>query len=325
MFDYNNNDINDEMESETSTVTVIKSFDPLDLYMADIGSVSLLSKEEEISLGKAIKKKKLAQNLLDNNNGSISSDEMEKLKEDIVLGEKAAKHLINANLRLVTSVARKYVGKGLSLLDLIQEGNLGLIKAAEGFDHSMNCRFSTYAVSWIKQSINRGIVNSVPMIRIPVHLSEEINKVCRIALQMKKITGKTPSYEKIAEETLLPASIIKKMLLLSQVPVDLDAPVGEDGASMIDFIADPNYIDPEEAAINSTLRDDLNSALSLLSEREQLILQMHFGLNGYPPHTQEVIGQMLGGFSREYISQTEMVALRKLRNMSRCKKMKDYL
>lgn len=328
MFDFMNDIAVTETDSEDmeaqQSIPMIKSVDSLDQYLTEINAIPLLTKEDEIALSRAIKKKNIAIARIENNPETISQKELADLEADILRGEEAKQHLINANLRWVVAIARKYVGRGLSFLDLIQDGNLGLIRAAEKFDHEMEFKFSTYATHWIQQSILRGIAYS-RAIRLPVHLAEGVNKLLRTAMQMQKMLGHSPSCEAIAEETLLPVQIVANTMFLSQTPVELDAPVGEDGASMVDFIPDPNFVDPETAAINSVLKDEINVALSKLSQRERSILTMRYGLNGHKKCTSEEIGEILGGFSREYISQTEQIALRKLHNMKCCQQMIDFL
>lgn len=285
--------------------------DDIDAVTRYVGEfkATLLSGDQEIELGKKV----LAKNQIMEQIAAGSLRPDPKTQEIIRIGNQALNQLVEANLRLVVSIARNYLKRGLPFIDLIQEGNIGLIKAANNYDCTKGFRFSTYAVPWIKQSIIRGLANGSQTIRVPVHMKETMSKIAQAIAQMRKIQGYDPSAAEIARELKLPISVVEDIMVLSQPTVNIDEPIGDDGATFADFIPDDNAVDPEEFALNSVLTDKVETAVSKLSKREQDIIRLRYGMNGYPPHTQEEIGMILGGFSREYISQTENIALRKLR------------
>lgn len=271
--------------------------DPVRMYLKEIGKVPLLSAEEEIELAK----------------------KMENGDED------ARKKLAEANLRLVVSIAKRYVGRGMLFLDLIQEGNLGLIKAVEKFDYRKGYKFSTYATWWIRQAITRAIADQARTIRIPVHMVETINKLIRVSRQLLQELGREPLPEEIAEEMDIPVERVREILKISQEPVSLETPVGEEEDShLADFIQDENVPVPAEAAAFTLLKEQLVDVLGTLTEREQKVLRLRFGLDDGRARTLEEVGKEFK-VTRERIRQIEAKALRKLRHPSRSRKLKDYL
>lgn len=271
--------------------------DPVRMYLKEIGKVPLLSSDEEIELAKRME----------------SGDEMARAR------------LAEANLRLVVSIAKKYLGRGLLFLDLIQEGNLGLIKAVEKFDYKKGYKFSTYATWWIRQAITRAIADQARTIRIPVHMVETINKVTRVTRQMTQELGREPSVEEIAMEMNLPEDKVREILKVAQEPVSLESPVGEEEDSHLgDFIQDDNIAAPAEAAALMLLREQLDEAMLVLTDREKEVLKMRFGLNEGQPLTLEQVGKYFN-VTRERIRQIEAKALRKLKNPRQSRKLKDYL
>jgi len=271
--------------------------DPVRMYLKEIGKVPLLSAEEEIELAK----------------------KMEDGDED------AKKKLAEANLRLVVSIAKRYVGRGMLFLDLIQEGNLGLIKAVEKFDYRKGYKFSTYATWWIRQAITRAIADQARTIRIPVHMVETINKLIRVSRQLLQELGREPHPEEIAEEMDIPVERVREILKISQEPVSLETPIGEEEDSHLgDFIQDENVPVPAEAAAYTLLREQIGEVLGTLTEREQKVLKLRFGLEDGRTRTLEEVGKEFK-VTRERIRQIEAKALRKLRHPSRSRKLKDYL
>ena len=271
--------------------------DPVRMYLKEIGKVPLLSSEEEIELARKME----------------LGDEMAKQK------------LAESNLRLVVSIAKKYMGRGLVFLDLIQEGNLGLIKAVEKFDYRKGYKFSTYATWWIRQAITRAIADQARTIRIPVHMVETINKVTRISRQLVQELGREPLPEEIAKEMDMPVEKVRDILKVAQEPVSLESPVGEEEDSHLgDFIQDENIKAPAEAASHMLLKEQLEEVMNDLTEREQQVIRMRFGLEDGHPLTLEQVGRYFN-VTRERIRQIEAKALRKLKHPSRSKKLKDYL
>ena len=271
--------------------------DPVRMYLKEIGYVSLLSADEEIELAKRMEK-----------------------------GDAAAKkRLAEANLRLVVSIAKRYVGRGMLFLDLIQEGNLGLIKAVEKFDYRKGYKFSTYATWWIRQAITRAIADQARTIRIPVHMVETINKLIRVSRQLLQELGREPTPEEIAEEMDMPVDRVREILKISQEPVSLETPIGEEEDSHLgDFIQDDNVPVPADAAAFTLLKEQLVEVLSTLTDREQKVLRLRFGLDDGRARTLEEVGKEFN-VTRERIRQIEAKALRKLRHPSRSRKLKDYL
>ncbi len=290
----------DEIEVEKIDLSVpdgVSIEDPVRMYLKEIGKVPLLSADEEIELAKRME-----------------------------LGDaEAKKRLAEANLRLVVSIAKRYVGRGMLFLDLIQEGNLGLIKAVEKFDYRKGYKFSTYATWWIRQAITRAIADQARTIRIPVHMVETINKLIRVSRQLLQELGREPAPEEIAEEMQMPVERVREILKISQEPVSLETPIGEEEDSHLgDFIQDDNVPVPAEAAAFTLLKEQLEEVLGTLTEREQKVLTLRFGLEDGRARTLEEVGKEFN-VTRERIRQIEAKALRKLRHPSRSRKLKDYL
>ena len=290
----------DEVDMENLDLSIpdgISIEDPVRMYLKEIGKVPLLSAEEEIELAKRME------------NGD----------------QEAKKRLAEANLRLVVSIAKRYVGRGMLFLDLIQEGNLGLIKAVEKFDYRKGYKFSTYATWWIRQAITRAIADQARTIRIPVHMVETINKLIRVSRQLLQELGREPTPEEISEEMGMPVDRVREILKISQEPVSLETPIGEEEDSHLgDFIQDDNVPVPAEAASFTLLREQLVEVLGTLTGREQKVLRLRFGLDDGRARTLEEVGKEFN-VTRERIRQIEAKALRKLRHPSRSRKLKDYL
>ena len=290
----------DEVDVENIDLSVpegVSIEDPVRMYLKEIGKVPLLSAEEEIEL----------------------AQRMETGDQD------AKKRLAEANLRLVVSIAKRYVGRGMLFLDLIQEGNLGLIKAVEKFDYRKGYKFSTYATWWIRQAITRAIADQARTIRIPVHMVETINKLIRVSRQLLQELGREPSPEEIAEEMNMPVERVREILKISQEPVSLETPIGEEEDSHLgDFIQDDNVPVPADAAAFTLLKEQLVEVLGTLTEREQKVLRLRFGLDDGRARTLEEVGKEFN-VTRERIRQIEAKALRKLRHPSRSRKLKDFL
>lgn len=298
--DSDEDDGDDDEETEKVDLSVPESVgldDPVRMYLKEIGRVPLLTAEQETEYAKLIE----------------SGD------------EEARKRLAEANLRLVVSIAKRYVGRGMLFLDLIQEGNLGLIKAVEKFDYRKGFKFSTYATWWIRQAITRAIADQARTIRIPVHMVETINKLIRVSRQLLQELGREPTPEEIAEEMDLPVERVREIMKIAQEPVSLETPIGEEEDSHLgDFIEDHDAPAPAEAANFVMLREQLGEVLESLTPREQKVLRLRFGLDDGRNRTLEEVGQVFG-VTRERIRQIEAKALRKLRHPSRSKKLKDFL
>ena len=294
--------LDDEEEVELDKIDLsvpegVSIEDPVRMYLKEIGKVPLLSAEEEIELAK-------------------------KMEQG---DENAKKRLAEANLRLVVSIAKRYVGRGMLFLDLIQEGNLGLIKAVEKFDYRKGYKFSTYATWWIRQAITRAIADQARTIRIPVHMVETINKLIRVSRQLLQELGREPTPEEIAEEMDMPVDRVREILKISQEPVSLETPIGEEEDSHLgDFIQDDNVPVPADAAAFTLVKEQLVEVLGTLTEREQKVLRLRFGLDDGRARTLEEVGKEFN-VTRERIRQIEAKALRKLRHPSRSRKLKDYL
>jgi len=328
----------DEVDVENIDLSVpdgISIEDPVRMYLKEIGKVSLLSAEEEIDYAKKIEDGAEALEKLTNVEEMLKTaegEEKEALKKEkkelgyqVQDGEDAKKKLAEANLRLVVSIAKRYVGRGMLFLDLIQEGNLGLIKAVEKFDYRKGYKFSTYATWWIRQAITRAIADQARTIRIPVHMVETINKLIRVNRQLLQELGREPLPEEIAEEMNMPVDRVREILKISQEPVSLETPIGEEEDSHLgDFIQDDNVPVPADAAAFTLLKEQLVEVLSTLTEREQKVLRLRFGLDDGRARTLEEVGKEFN-VTRERIRQIEAKALRKLRHPSRSRKLKDYL
>ncbi len=313
--------------------------DPVRMYLKEIGKVPLLNAEEEIDLAQAMEngaaafeqivdlRKELAQAKEDGDTASAESiqGQIRQLQKIVDVGSDAKKRLAEANLRLVVSIAKRYVGRGMLFLDLIQEGNLGLIKAVEKFDYRKGYKFSTYATWWIRQAITRAIADQARTIRIPVHMVETINKVTRVSRQLLQELGREPSPAEIAEEMEMPEAKIREILDISRDPVSMETPIGEEEDSHLgDFIQDENVPVPADAAAFTLLREQLDEVLQTLTERERKVLILRFGLEDGRARTLEEVGKEFS-VTRERIRQIEAKALRKLRHPSRSRKLKDFL
>ena len=311
--------------------TLVDSFgidDPVRMYLKEIGKVDLLTSEQEVSLAQTMVAGQEAESQLaemEEAGEEIPQEVRAELRKLISAGEKAKQDLAEANLRLVVSIAKRYVGRGMLFLDLIQEGNLGLIKAVEKFDYTKGYKFSTYATWWIRQAITRAIADQARTIRIPVHMVETINKVIRVSRQLLQELGHDPSPEEISEEMNMPVDKVREILKIAQEPVSLETPIGEEEDSHLgDFIPDEDASEPSEAASFTLLKEQLVEVLSTLTPREEKVLKLRFGIEDGRTRTLEEVGKEFN-VTRERIRQIEAKALRKLRHPSRSKKLKDFL
>ncbi len=318
-------------EEPADTSAMADSFgtdDPVRMYLKEIGKVDLLTSEEEVALAKEIaagNEAKAQLEEMEKSGEEIPEDVRKELNRQIKKGENAKQRLAEANLRLVVSIAKRYVGRGMQFLDLIQEGNLGLIKAVEKFDFTKGFKFSTYATWWIRQAITRAIADQARTIRIPVHMVETINKVIRVSRQLLQELGHDPTPEEIAAEMDMPPERIREILKIAQEPVSLETPIGEEEDSHLgDFIPDEDASEPSEAASFTLLREQLKEVLSTLTPREEKVLKLRFGIEDGRTRTLEEVGREFN-VTRERIRQIEAKALRKLRHPSRSKKLKDFL
>ena len=318
----------EEIVDPNSMVDSFGTDDPVRMYLKEIGKVNLLSSDEEIELAQAMDagnaaKEQLAE--LQAAGEEIPAEVQAELDKAIKKGERAKQRLAEANLRLVVSIAKRYVGRGMLFLDLIQEGNLGLIKAVEKFDYTKGYKFSTYATWWIRQAITRAIADQARTIRIPVHMVETINKVIRVSRQLLQELGHDPTPEEIAEEMSMPVERVREILKIAQEPVSLETPIGEEEDSHLgDFIEDDTASEPSEAASFTLLKEQLVDVLSTLTPREEKVLKLRFGIEDGRTRTLEEVGKEFN-VTRERIRQIEAKALRKLRHPSRSKKLKDFL
>ena len=331
-------DEEDEVEVEKIDLSVpegVSVEDPVRMYLKEIGKVPLLSADEEIELAQNMEDGAVATEKINALKGRLDGaseeekaeikEEIKTLQRDVDKGADAKKRLAEANLRLVVRIAKRYVGRGMLFLDLIQEGNLGLIKAVEKFDYKKGYKFSTYATWWIRQAITRAIADQARTIRIPVHMVETINKLIRVSRQLLQELGREPSPEEIAKEMNMPVERVREILKISQEPVSLETPIGEEEDSHLgDFIKDDNVPVPADAAAFTLLKEQLEEVLGTLTEREQKVLTLRFGLEDGRARTLEEVGKEFN-VTRERIRQIEAKALRKLRHPSRSRKLKDYL
>ena len=314
----------DQFESTLSAEGVAID-DPVKVYLKEIGRVPLLTSEEEIQLAKDILLGSEAAASLKEGGDSLDADTAAELKKAVAAGDKAKRRLSEANLRLVVSIAKRYVGRGMQFLDLIQEGNLGLIKAVDKFDHTKGFKFSTYATWWIRQAITRAIADQARTIRIPVHMVETINKVKKVSSQLLHENGHEPTADEIAQELDMPVDKVREIMRVAQEPVSLETPIGEEEDSHLgDFIPDEDAPVPAEAASHTLLKEQLGSVLKTLTPREAKVLSLRFGLDDGRPRTLEEVGKEFN-VTRERIRQIEAKALRKLRHPSRSKKLRDFL
>ena len=320
-----------EEEELVDPNTLVDSFnidDPVRMYLKEIGKVPLLTADQEVELATVMSAGREAEARVaqaEADGSAIPEAELAELKKQIKAGEKAKQQLAEANLRLVVSIAKRYVGRGMLFLDLIQEGNLGLIKAVEKFDYTKGYKFSTYATWWIRQAITRAIADQARTIRIPVHMVETINKVIRVSRQLLQELGHDPSPEEISAEMNMPVDKVREILKIAQEPVSLETPIGEEEDSHLgDFIPDEAASEPSEAASFTLLKEQLVDVLGTLTPREEKVLKLRFGIEDGRTRTLEEVGKEFN-VTRERIRQIEAKALRKLRHPSRSKKLKDFL
>jgi RNA polymerase primary sigma factor len=301
----------------------IAADDTISLYLKEMARVPLLTPEEETSLAKRLERGRKAQRRLERD--GADEDESTRLRHEIVQGERARDHLIKANTRLVVSIAKKYMGQGVPFSDLIQEGNLGLMKAVEKFDYRRGYKFSTYATWWIRQAITRALADQGRTIRVPVHMSDRIRKLHQVSRQLEQVWGRKPTPEELAEEMDLEPAKVRWMLRVSRHPVSLERPVGEEEDSELgNFIEDVDAPTPPDAAYHHMLQEKLEDVLSTLTPREARILRLRFGLQNGRQYTLEEVGKKFG-LTRERIRQIEGQALRKLRHPRRSRQLRDYL
>ena len=312
-----------ESPSEDVDLSAIDIDDSISLYLKEIGRIPLLTAEQEVSLAKRMEAGRLAKRRLSKER--LSTEERDRLRDIVRDGKAAQEHLIKANSRLVVSVAKKYVGRGVPFLDLIQEGNIGLIRAVKKFDYRRGYKFSTYATWWIRQAVTRAIADQGRTIRVPVHMYEQINRLARVSRQLVQELGRDPTVEEIAEELGVSPKKVERTIKVSQRPLSLEMPVGEEDDSFLgDFIEDSEAPSPTDQASQQLLRDQIDDIFVSLTPREVRILQLRFGLvDGYS-YTLEEVGKKFG-VTRERIRQIEAQALGRLRHPSRSRKLRDFL
>jgi RNA polymerase primary sigma factor len=312
----------EEKGAEAFDLSAIDIDDSISLYLKEIGQVPLLTAEEEVRLAKRMERGRKARRRLARGEVTDNREQLEKLVDD---GKASQEHLVKANSRLVVSVAKKYIGRGVPFLDLIQEGNIGLIRAVNKFDYRRGYKFSTYATWWIRQAVTRAIADQGRTIRVPVHMYEQINKLTRASRKLVQELGREPTIEEIAEELDVPLRKVERIMRVAQRPLSLETPVGEEEDSYLgDFIEDIETVAPVDAASRSLLREELDETLASLTPREVRILQLRFGLvDGYS-YTLEEVGRKFG-VTRERIRQIEAQALGRLRHPSRSRRLRDYL
>jgi len=303
--------------------TGVDSDDAISLYLREIGNIPLLTAEDEVELARRLERGRSSRRRQHQN--ELTQDERARLEKEFREGEIARKRLIQANSRLVVSIAKKYVGHGVPFLDLIQEGNLGLIRAVEKFDHRRGFKFSTYATWWIRQAITRAIADQARTIRVPVHMSEQMNRLTMISRKLEQELGREPSVEEIATEMDISPRKVERIIEIAQRPLSLEMPVGEELDSELgDFIEDEDTPLPTDLASRELLREEIESILSSLTPREARVLQLRFGLMDGHSHTLEEVGEKFG-VTRERIRQIETKAIRRLRHPTRSRKLRDYL
>ncbi|WP_418527213.1 RNA polymerase sigma factor RpoD [Holdemanella porci] len=313
-----------QLEKTFANASHAKINDPVKMYLKEIGQIPLLDPKEEPIIARQIQEGEEAKEAM--KNPDLSDEEKKKLAKVIADGEQAKQTLISSNLRLVVSIAKKYVGRGMLFLDLIQEGNCGLIKAVEKFDYTKGFKFSTYATWWIRQSITRAIADQARTIRIPVHMVETINKLTRIQRQLVQDLGRDPLPEEIAEKMEnISAEKVREIQKIALDPVSLETPIGEEDDSHLgDFIEDKDTLSPDDYTNNQLLKDEINAVLQGLTEREEKVLRLRFGLLDGRTRTLEEVGKEFS-VTRERIRQIEAKALRKLKNPNRCKRLRDFV
>ena len=307
----------------------VKVDDPVRMYLKDIGKIPLLTLEEETELARQVVEgrdaKKRLEEIESNDQNTVSAEEYEHLLDIAEASDEAKDKLVNANLRLVVSIAKRYLGRGLQFLDLIQEGNMGLIKAVDKFDHQKGFKFSTYATWWIRQAITRAVADQARTIRIPVHMVETINKLVRIQRQLVQELSREPTPQEVAERMDISVEKVQQIQKIAQEPISLESPVGEEEDSNLgDFISDPHALDPYEYTAKMKLREELDSVLGTLTPREARVLRLRFGLIDGRQRTLEEVGKEFN-VTRERIRQIEAKALRKLKHPSRSRKLKDFM
>lgn len=313
-----------QLEKTFANASHAKINDPVKMYLKEIGQIPLLDPKEEPIIARQIQEGEEAKEAMKSTD--LSDEEKKKLAKVIADGEQAKQTLISSNLRLVVSIAKKYVGRGMLFLDLIQEGNCGLIKAVEKFDYTKGFKFSTYATWWIRQSITRAIADQARTIRIPVHMVETINKLTRIQRQLVQDLGRDPLPEEIAEKMEnISAEKVREIQKIALDPVSLETPIGEEDDSHLgDFIEDKDTLSPDDYTNNQLLKDEINAVLQGLTEREEKVLRLRFGLLDGRTRTLEEVGKEFN-VTRERIRQIEAKALRKLKNPNRCKSLRDFV
>ena len=313
-----------QLEKTFANSSHAKINDPVKMYLKEIGQIPLLDPKEEPIIARQIQEGEEAKEAM--KNPDLSDEEKKKLAKVIADGEQAKQTLISSNLRLVVSIAKKYVGRGMLFLDLIQEGNCGLIKAVEKFDYTKGFKFSTYATWWIRQSITRAIADQARTIRIPVHMVETINKLTRVQRQLVQDLGRDPLPEEIAEKMEnISAEKVREIQKIALDPVSLETPIGEEDDSHLgDFIEDKDTLSPDDYTNNQLLKDEINAVLQGLTEREEKVLRLRFGLLDGRTRTLEEVGKEFN-VTRERIHQIEAKALRKLKNPNRCKRLRDFV
>ena len=313
-----------QLEKTFANASHAKINDPVKMYLKEIGQIPLLDPKEEPIIARQIQEGEEAKEAM--KKPDLSDEEKKKLAKVIADGEQAKQMLISSNLRLVVSIAKKYVGRGMLFLDLIQEGNCGLIKAVEKFDYTKGFKFSTYATWWIRQSITRAIADQARTIRIPVHMVETINKLPRIQRQLVQDLGRDPLPEEIAEKMEnISAEKVREIQKIALDPVSLETPIGEEDDSHLgDFIEDKDTLSPDDYTNNQLLKDEINAVLQGLTEREEKVLRLRFGLLDGRTRTLEEVGKEFN-VTRERIRQIEAKALRKLKNPNRCKRLRDFV
>lgn len=303
--------------------------DPVRMYLKEIGNIKLLDENQETEYAKIVAAGQIAKEKLDeiemDDNNTCPEDEYEALLDAVEAGEDAKNALVEANLRLVVSIAKRYIGRGLAFLDLIQEGNMGLMKAVDKFEYDKGFKFSTYATWWIRQAITRAVADQARTIRIPVHMVETINKLVRVQRQLVQELSREPSPDEVAERMGISVQKVQEIQKIAQEPISLEQPVGEEeDSSLGDFVPDASALDPYEYTAKSALREELDSVLATLTDREERVLRLRFGLLDGRQRTLEEVGKEFG-VTRERIRQIESKALRKLKHPSRSRKLKDFL
>jgi len=312
-------------DKDMKTATKTQADDPIRMYLKEIGKVPLLTRGEEVDLAKKNEAGEKASTRLRDKGDKLSREELRALRRQERTGQEARRKLVEANLRLVVSIAKRYVGRGMLFLDLIQEGNLGLIRAVEKFDFRRGYKFSTYATWWIRQAITRAIADQARTIRIPVHMVENINKLSRVQKNLLQELGREPTPEETAEQMELTPEKVREIIKVSQEPVSLETPIGEEGDSHLgDFIEDADAVVPIDAASFVLLQEQIDGVLNSLNGREKEVIRLRFGLTDGRSRTLEEVGREFG-VTRERIRQIEFKTLAKLRHPTRSAKLRDYL